>query len=465
MDLATGAATPPTLSPELEAEIDRRTGTVARGGNALELFPSGSASYERRWALLDGATRSIDVATFSMKDDGTSRRLRDVLLAKVRQGVRARIILDDAAVVSTLSYGLVASLREGGVGVVEYNPLLRALRPVGEGHLLRRLARGLRLARKRRFHEKYLVVDGEHAIVGGNNWGDKYAYGGIRPEAWRDSDVYVAGPVVADVQRAFDRDFAAYRALRRLRAAGATADFDHPRVREALAGVAAAERARLRIREPGSERLRFVVHRPYDEGRLPLTEAYLLMFRSAQRSIWWGCHSIRPPRIVAETLAEAAARGVDVRLITNSRKASRGLMARGVLGYMYWRSSAHFHWLLDHGIRIFEWPPPSTFHSKNLVVDGAVASVGSYNVAPGSTFHHAEATVIAHGGALPGLVHDQFVRDFASCRQLRVEDVRRPASWKDPFAAKLEARNLLVPPDLRTPAVAFDLATGNYDPE
>jgi phosphatidylserine/phosphatidylglycerophosphate/cardiolipin synthase-like enzyme len=189
------------------------------------------------------------------------------------------------------------------------------------------------------------------------------------------------------------------------------------------------------------------------------------MFRSAQRTIWWGCHSVRPPRIIAETLAEAAARGVDVRLVTNSRKSSRGLMARGVLGYMYWRASAHFHWLLDHGVRIFEWQLPATFHSKNLVVDGVAASVGSYNVAPGSTFHHAEATVIAYGGALPGLVHDQFVRDFVSCRGLGIDDVRPPARWKDPFRAKLEARNLLVPPDLRTPGVAYDLATGNYDPE
>jgi phosphatidylserine/phosphatidylglycerophosphate/cardiolipin synthase-like enzyme len=471
VEIATGRATHPILSPRFEAETDRRTRSVVRSGNALAFMPSGAASYERRWDLIEGAARSVDLATFSMTRDDVSRRLRDLLLVRMRHGVRVRLILDDAAVRSTSSGALLRDLARGGAEIVRYHHLLRALLPVpGEGHPLRRLVRAVRLAVKRRFHAKYLVADGEEAIVGGINWGRKYADGGLTPAGWRDSDVYLAGPVVADVQRAFQRDFHAYAALDDLGRAASTADFRHPKLREALARAEALEQGMESPYFPplapvGPERLRFVVHRPYEEERLPLTEAYLLMLRAARRRIWWGCHGVRPPRIVAETLAEAAARGVDVRLVTSSRSSSRSLMLRGLAGRMYRESSAHFPWLLGRGIRVFEWKLPGAFHSKNLVVDGVAASVGSYNVAPGSTFHHVEASAVAYGGALPGLVEEQFLRDLRSCDELHDGDVPAPPPRRDPFLRPLDPRNLLVPPELRPPAVAADLEAGNYRSE
>lgn len=55
----------------------------------------------------------------------------------------------------------------------------------------------------------------------------------------------------------------------------------------------------------------------WDENDLPLTNAVLQFGRGARHSIRWGCHGVRPPRIFAETLADAVERGVEVHLITN----------------------------------------------------------------------------------------------------------------------------------------------------
>jgi phosphatidylserine/phosphatidylglycerophosphate/cardiolipin synthase-like enzyme len=66
---------------------------------------------------------------------------------------------------------------------------------------------------KRRFHEKYLVADGTQAILGGMNWGTKYALGGESPAAWRDTDSYITGPAVADIQRRFLDSLFFYRAM------------------------------------------------------------------------------------------------------------------------------------------------------------------------------------------------------------------------------------------------------------
>ena len=56
------------------------------------------------------------------------------------------------------------------------------------------------------------------------------------------------------------------------------------------------------LSETGNARLRYVPHKPYDEKKLRMTETYLMMFRQAKKYIFWGCHGIRPPRIMADNI-------------------------------------------------------------------------------------------------------------------------------------------------------------------
>jgi cardiolipin synthase len=310
---------------------------------------------------------------------------------------------------------VLSDIAKAGATLIRYHKVFRDWLPdLRRGHPFRQLVHNIKYKAKRRFHEKFTLVDGWALVLGGINWGDKYAFGGLKPEAWRDTDVYVTGPVVADVEAQFMRSFFLYQAMdeeyNARRAAGFNRNsfFESARQRAEDAINEKVPEYFPRLLPTGNERVRYLPHKPYDEERLRHTEAYLLMFRRAQRYIYWGCHAIRPPRIIAETLAEAAQRGVEVRLITNGKKPSRKLMARGFLGLLYWECTNHFRWLLEHGIRIFEWQKPGAFHSKNLVIDDVVASIGSYNVARGSTFHHTESSVIVYGGDLPNAVRNQF---------------------------------------------------------
>lgn len=466
---AEAIATHPLLGSDFREATDRHTGTVVRDGNSVQFLPSGVQSYAKRWELLESARSSIDMVAFSMMRDDTSARLRDLLCRKVREGVKVRLILDDAVMMSTFAGGYLQAMVDAGAQGIRYHKVFRDLWPdPRKGHVLHQFARTLKVKVKRRFHEKYLVVDGTEAILGGINWGNKYAFGGQAPKAWRDTDVHLSGPVVGDIQRRFIHDFFFYGAMDTEPEARRRPDFD----REAhYRGAVESERAFLRehgdaylpaLPPTGGERIRYVAHKPYDEQRLPLTEAALLLLRHAQRYIYWGCHGIRPPRVIAETLAEAVARGVEVRLITNSALSSRTLMFVGLLGWMYWESSNHFPWLLEHGIRIFEWQKPGAFHSKNLVIDDVVASVGSYNIARGSTLHHTESNVFVYGGGFPSQVRRQFEVDFGDCRELTPGTVRKVSPRFDPFLRPLHERELLIDRALLPPSVRADLEAGRY---
>jgi phosphatidylserine/phosphatidylglycerophosphate/cardiolipin synthase-like enzyme len=451
-----------------ESETDRLTRTRMRDGNAVTFLPRGEQSYARRWELIEGATRTVHLVTFSVINDDTSRRLADVVRDKVRQNVEVAIVCDDAALYTTRSRGLIRTMRSAGAEVVTYESPFRHLGiDLRRRHKFRQLLNRARRQFKRRFHEKYLVVDGTAAVLGGMNWGTKYAMGGEDPKAWRDTDCALTGPVVADLQRRFLKSLLFFRAQEEAWRRRWERGFDARDLFER----AAEEIDRIETTRPecfpplaptGDHRLRYVGHKPYDEERLPLTNAFVQAIRSARRSIWWGCHGVRPPRILAENLAEAAARGVEVRLISNSKASSRSLMGRGLLGWMYWECGNHFRWLLEHGIHVHLWQKPGAFHSKNLLVDDELCAIGSYNVANGSAFHHTESAVFAHGGALVAEVRRQFELDFRDCHELGLEETRRPWSWADPFRRGLHERNLLVDRSLWTPELAADLDAGRF---
>jgi phosphatidylserine/phosphatidylglycerophosphate/cardiolipin synthase-like enzyme len=457
----------PLLGKQFEAETDRLTGTLAREGNSVTFMPSGSQSYAKRWELIERARHSLDLVTFSVMNDGTSFRLRDLLAEKINQGVAVRMVVDDAAVYSASSAGVLSDLAKAGAAVIRYHKVFRDWLPdLRKGHPFAQLVHNVKYKIKRRFHEKFMLVDGRELILGGINWGDKYALGGIKPEAWRDTDVYLSGPVVADVQRQFVRSFFLYQAmedeynLRRQTGFDRDTHYETARLR---AETAINEKDSIyfpSLPPTGTERVRYVPHKPYDEEHLRLTDACLSMFQKAQKYLYWGCHAIRPPRIIAEALAEAVQRGVEVRLITNSSKSSQALTARGFLGFLYWECANHFRWLIEHGIRIFEWQKPGAFHSKNLVIDDVVAAVGSYNVARGSTFHHTESSIIVYGGSMPGAVRDQFETDLKDCREVQLAETRVPLTIVDPFLRTLDRRNLLIDKSVLTDAVRQDLNAG-----
>jgi cardiolipin synthase len=455
------------LGAGFEREADRLTGTSVRDGNSIRLLPSGVESYATRWELIERAETSLHMVSFSFMRDDTTRRLADVVAGKVRDGVEVKMIVDDAALFTTFSRAILRRMETAGAEILTYeNPFRYARMRVFRPRPVRRFVRNAKLAVKRRFHEKYLVVDGRESVLGGMNWGTKYALGGTDDKWWRDSDAYLTGPVVADIQRRFLLDVFVYRAQAEAWRRWRDRTFDPVEHVESARELAkehmAGEGARyFPLLEPtGDVRIRYVGHKPWDEQYLPLTNAVLHLIRSAERSIYWGCHGVRPPRIIAENLAAAVERGVEVHLITNSRKSSRSLMGHGLLGWMHWESANHFRWLTDRGIHVYEWQRPGAFHSKNLVVDETVAAVGSYNAANGSTFHHTESAVIVSGGDFPVDVRRQFDVDLAGCEEVRAGTARRPFFLVDPFRRPLHERNLLVDRSLWPDRVAADIEAG-----
>ena len=172
---------------------ERFAGLPFLGGNRVELLRDGPASFAALQEAIRGARTRIDMESYEF-DETAGGEFSDTLLAAAGRGVEVNLIYDAWGAVDT-SRALFDRLRAGGVRVLEFNPL-RPNERVG-------------IELNKRDHRKLLCVDGRLAITGGVNISAVY-HNAPKPQratpgeqAWRDTDVRIEGPVVAQFERYF----------------------------------------------------------------------------------------------------------------------------------------------------------------------------------------------------------------------------------------------------------------------
>jgi cardiolipin synthase len=405
----------PILEPSFQAELNSSTQSVLSVSDTTKLLVDGRESYPERWRMLDGAKKTIFFSTMYVYNDPTTKRLGDMLIRKKDEGVDVRMI-----VYGPYSFGnkpFYTKMRRHGIGVQMYGTVREVL-----------FRNPLRFW-QRHLHDKYLVVDGQEAIVGGMNWSARYERGGVdatRP-AWRDTDILVTGPQAAIVHWEFLKRW--YRNGDQKEYGAASAALDDAYSKLVYPGSASyGDYVEERDGAPGgyvaSKLSRFLYQQPFeDNGVTRLTTFYKEMIDRAQSHIYWQSISIRPAPIQKEALYRAAARGVDVRLMTNSERNMAMIPIGGVPVYILTRME--YKDLLEHGVRIFEYSGDAPMHAKGFVVDGVVAAIGSYNATFTAEKFYTEAAVATYDRDAIGDVYQMFEEDFAHCREVTRADLEK----------------------------------------
>lgn len=191
------------------------------GRTGVYLVDDPVEAYAARAQLIRGADAGVDIQCYIWQPDVAGMLLLAELQAAAQRGVRVRLLLDDNG-----TGGLDPMLRlldaEPRIEVRLFNPFVIRW-PKLIGYLLdfRRL--------NRRMHNKSLTADNQLTIVGGRNVGDTYLGAGAKL-LFADLDVLAAGAVVPAVAADFERYWAsgsAYPAASVLGVADAddTADF------------------------------------------------------------------------------------------------------------------------------------------------------------------------------------------------------------------------------------------------
>jgi len=365
----------------------------ARPGCKVKLLPAGQAAFELKYYLTENATASIKLQTYILYSDPVSKKLVRILKQKQDQGVKVEFIADCYTKYITKDQVLYAQMERMGLDLLGYEPLYFS---ASEDPRLLIDGNDLNM----RFHEKYWIVDNQVAITGGTNISQEYAAYNNNPRfMWRDQDVVLYGPVVKDMERAFDENLVYFSQKRENRP-----DLLNPQFyREQCAkkpkswGAAAkqpgeVENPKLAVRDLTDDNVlvRFIRHRP----RLQETyihQAYLHLFNTAQKRILIENSYLLLDDSQFQALTDAARRGVQITIVTNCEKTDDVFGLAPLSRYEYLP-------LLEAGIKIYEWqgiiPGHGSLHAKYAVFDDDVSIVGSYNLDPRSTFLNSEDIVV-----------------------------------------------------------------------
>ncbi len=177
-------------------------GSPLTAGNQVRLLQDGPATYQAMYAAIMAARDHINMETYILDDDEVGQRFAQALITKQGQGVQVNLIRDSVGTLGTPA-AFFQQLTDSGVQVLEFNPI---------NPLVSRKEWTL----NQRDHRKLLIVDGHTAFLGGINISGVYSGGSFRfgsrakPDegaepglAWRDTDLQLQGPVVAEFQKLF----------------------------------------------------------------------------------------------------------------------------------------------------------------------------------------------------------------------------------------------------------------------
>ncbi|MGE0439748.1 MAG: phosphatidylserine/phosphatidylglycerophosphate/cardiolipin synthase family protein [Gemmatimonadales bacterium] len=371
----TGSGRPHRLAQDaVERAIDRAAGSRPIPGNRVELLFDGPAAFEQMLDLLARAERWIHFDNYIFRDDRTGRRFAEALMARAQAGVRVRLSVDWLG-----SYGtrrrLWRDLVHAGVAVHRFNrPALFDLPSV--------------LSRN---HRKLVVADGCRAVLGGICIGDEWAGDPVAGRLpWRDTAVLVEGPAAGALDRAF---------------ATTWAESGEALPPDELAGDVPAA---------GTASVRVLAGEPARERAYRVSE---LLLASAGQRVWVTDAYLVAPRRLFRYLLDAAAEGVDVRLLVPGSSDIALVRNLTRIGYRD---------LLAAGVRIFEWAGPM-LHAKTVVADGRWVRIGSSNLNHSSLVANYELDVLVEDEELGARMEAQYRRDLDESAEVSTRPSRMPA--------------------------------------
>ena len=297
-----------------------------------KVLTNGQETFSAIFDELKKAKHHIHLEYYIVRHDEVGQELKKVLMEKARQGVQIRFLYD--AVGSwKLSKTYIQELRDAGVEMIPFSPVRLPF-----------------LNNKINFrnHRKIIVIDGTVGFVGGLNIGDEYLGKNKYFGFWRDTHLWIRGEAVRTLQLIFLQDWY-YMTEEKL----FTPEYLSPEL----------------VHYEGQGGVQLIAGGP-DQKWEVIKHLYFAMITSAQRSIWIASPYFVPDEDILTALKVAALSGIDVRILAPKRPDKK---------LVFYASRSYFPELLEAGVKIYEYEK-GFLHSKVMIVDGELASIGTANM-------------------------------------------------------------------------------------
>jgi cardiolipin synthase len=349
--------------------------TPLLGGNDMKIFIHASEKFDYLFADIERAEHHIHIDYYIFSDDKIGNTLKDALIRKSLQGVEVRVIYDSFGSRKTKK-AFFEEMRKAGI---ETEPFLKFKLPI--------------TARiNYRNHRKIIVIDGKVGYVGGMNIADRYVEG-VPWGIWRDTHARIEGKAVQGLQSIFFINW--YFVTQTL--------------------ITSREYFPV-LPKFGNIAIQAVNSGPLKEER-EIAQGILQAIYDARKSIFIQTPYFLPPESMTDALQTAAARGVDVRIMT-SKETDMPLVHAATRSYV--------KEMLRAGVKFYFYRK-GFLHSKLMVFDDSLTLLGSVNFDARSFEHNFEAEAFIYSTGVAAEAKDIFVEDqrYSDIVSLK-EWVKRP---------------------------------------
>ena len=349
-------------------------------GNHVEVLKDGKTTFEAIFKALNEASSQIHIQYYIFEEGELAERLLEVFKAKIIEGVKIRMIYDGIGSFS-LSRAYRKQLFAIGVDVFPFLPF--------------KFGRFLSSVNYRN-HRKIIVVDGQLAFTGGINISDKYLKGDPELGNWHDMHISLKGPAATNLDAVFALDWYLVSQQRIQPLALTNLVTTTPEFSDVLVQI---------------------VSGGPDDDFPSLEQAYFSIINLATKYLYVINPYIIPSQPILQALQTAALGGLDVRLMVSENADNR---------IVSWCVRSYFEPLLKSGVKIYLFPD-GFLHSKVMISDDAVSSIGTANLDGRSFEQNYEVNALVYDPDLTIQLKEDFLRDCNVSRILSYEEhLQRP---------------------------------------
>lgn len=301
----------------------------AATGHRVKLCLTGEDIYSDLIELIEGAQKSVYISTYIFRKDALGKAILEKLTQKASQGLDVRLLLDGVGSMYTGKRFLRPLIAAGGK----------------TAHFIPFLHNPFRARTNLRNHRKIVIADGAKVLAGGTNIGLEYIGPSPQPDRWCDLSFVLEGPTAAVYNDIFISDWQF-----------ASGDMSP-----------AVDPASLTIE--GGTTVQVVPSGP-DVPDDPFYDAVVTAIFAAKKRLWIVTPYFVPDATLAQAMAIAARRGVDVRIVVPDH--SNHVLADLV-------RNEHLRSIGRSGGMVMRYKP-RMLHAKLLIADDDLAIIGSANI-------------------------------------------------------------------------------------
>jgi len=356
--------------------IEKTTHFAVVPNNKVDVLDEPAMVYQKIFKDLRAAKHYIHLQYYILEKGDILNELFEILKLKLKEGLEVRLIYDALGSYS-LKNTLLKDLENEGAKVFPVMPLKY-------GSFLFNM--------NYRNHRKSIIIDGQIGFAGGMNISDKYIKEIDNLGIWKDMHLRMEGLIINNLHRVFIKDY--YFASDEKLLIKNTYLPQQPKA--------------------GNTNIQLVASGP-DSNHLSVLQQYLMLINVAQKSVCITNPYFIPNQALLESIKMASLSGVTVRILvpekTDSKMATYSMFS-------------FFEELILAGVEIYLLTSEFT-HSKVIIVDQEVASIGSGNFDHRSFEHNFETNVLIYEKTIAEKLHNSFTDDCKKSNKINLETFKK----------------------------------------